>query len=601
MTTCQRTRSRERRAKIYKSLVVRKDNLNPWQWMEKHVVLTKSDKRGAYRTSFNPIWRWIFEQVDNPDVKQISIMGGVQFGKSQFMNNVAMWHIVNGKGEIMYVGQSEKDVLKWKRTKYDPDEAACEIVQKLKPKKKQGSYIVEYDTCNLILAWGSSESSTASSTISLLLADEIDKYKHLNKRDIHPIHAVLKRLKAVENPLAILTSTPTVEDGAINQQYKLGSQHRPQCKCMKCGTWQELDDLSRLITPPEAQDEKGRYNMDAVRDFSYIECANKKCLHKITEEERRFMIGDPDHVKFVSHNEQASREHVSVNVSRFYTFLNTTIGDIAVEYLEKKDKPQGLKDFYTQVMALPYQHKAVTNTESEIMKLQERTPFKYQRTPRAKGEVHHLPFVPIRITTTVDVQGDCFWIMQSAFAQNGHVAILDWGRVFSFKELEQWRLRKYSYEHRGEKRIMISSLNYIDSGYKAKAQGGVYQFVVATKGQWLPCVGRKNDLFEKIQKTAIEYRGAGFELTSFQDDFFKELAYFHRIKGLSKEQVWLPEIIDNELIDQLINEQKVQTFDTLGEEIYKWKCVTSPANNHLGDCFKMMLVLFEEFADKYIR
>ena len=578
-----------------RSLIRKKENLSPVEWVEKYVVLSKlsSSIPGPYRFDQVPALRWITDQMGNPEIRQITLLKSVQFGGTGLMINFLLLGIARGK-PLLYVGQTETDVKKFLRAKFDPVEKNCRPVSELKSTKKTEWNVKLYDGCILDIGWGSSVNSLASSSKPWVARDEIDKWKQSDKSDIHAVEAAEERTTAFPDDSLILdTCTPTVEEGPIYQLYLRGSQHELHVKCPKCGHRQGLEwSLTRVVWPDDCTNQDGEIDMDRAMEEARIVCVNEECGAHLDEDDRLEMLKD---LVPVATNPLAPSSHISLRVSALYSRF-MSLPKIVKRFIEGRKTPMGMRAFYTQVLGLPFKPEAITNDAETIKELQARSP-DYLRASRKLGKenAYELPFRPWFITTTVDVQGDHYWILQCAFDREGNCAVLDWEKIYSCKEARVWAKERF-YSHEGD--VMRSRFNFVDSGHRAKAVGGVYQFVIESRrhagAAFLPCVGRNRDNMEMVQETDAKYRGIMFKLYSFFDPYFKELLYQHRMRSYSKEQLWLPKVLDNELVNQLTDERLMEKREPDGNTKMIWE--SDKGNNHLGDCLKMTMVIWERMA-----
>ena len=584
----------------FQKVIQKSDNFNPWEWAEANIILSErsSANAGPYDASFTPAWKWPMEVFADPYVRQLTAMKSVQCGGTQWIINLLLYAIKQMGLPILYVGQTEGDVKKFIKNKYDPVEKTCQPVSDLRVKANAAWNEREYSTCQMAIGWGSSPNVLASASIGLLALDEVDKYKQKDKSEAHPFDLAVKRVTAYPDTHKILvTSTPTVPTGIINREYKKGSMHVGKLKCPDCGEHHEWKFSKDTFSwPDECRDAEGNYDLDLVKEHAFFRCPG--CKQKIYEHDRIDMLQT---IKYFQTNFKAPSEHISVHVPAFYSPF-VSIGNVCSWFLKANKTQNGLRDLHTQAFAIPFQAKAIVNDDKTIVRLQKVTPFEYHRAPRTNFpdkdgnfEAVELPFNPVFISTTVDVQGDHFWIMQCAFDIFGNCAILDWGCVYGYQEIRAWQRRVYSFQKR--KRI-TSRFNLIDAGFEMKKEGGVYDFILQSKGAWLPCVGRNNSYFELIQSKVVSFRNRQFELYSFQDSTCKELLYQGRMKMKVSEQLWLPKVVDNDLINQLTDEQlvEVETKDGFAME---WQA--KEKNNHLGDCAKMQIVLWEHLGAGAVR
>ena len=563
------------------------ETLNTWQWAEKHIYLgadTDTPFPGKYKLSNSPFWKLPFEWYSDPTVRNMTIVKGVQLGGTLWMQICQLYAIAKKRRPIMYIGQTEGDVKEYSELKFSKLEKYCKPVMELKPKINAGNMTSKkYLSCSMLMGWGSSANSIASKTIGDLFLDEIDKYVQKNKKEASSLKLALRRVDAYrrkEKEKVLATSTPTVVTGDIWQRYIKGTMHVLQYTCPNCSELIELQfDKKTLIIPEDCRDGK-KWKEEDVKEKSYYCC--QLCKGSISNEQHLDMMHNATPVQTNPYPEES---HYSLHLGGFN---HMTFGQIAVEFIRAYKTADGLRDFYNNVLGLPFREAEVTNTNKTIEKLKNQSPVYNRITPRSTGNIIIKPFV---VVTAVDVQLDHVWAMQAALNEDGDIYVISWAKLPSFEEAESYALRDLY--HDGAL-IKPPRIGIIDSGYKAKRTGGVYEFVVSrSKMGWYPARGNGNKMFHTIQKTVTEHRGSQFELTTFSDMTFKDLLYNRLLKGNSNERLYLPQNIDDQLIDQLTDEKLVE-IQKDNEIVHEWK---NSKNNHLGDCLKMILVLWQKIEN----
>ena len=100
------------------------------------------------------------------------------------------------------------------------------------------------EVCNISLATGanlmigssSSASDLCSTPAKFLCCDELDRWKDELKGEGDPVMLALQRQMRFRG-MALFTSTPTVEEGRINQHFLIGTQETWGVVCSGCGAW----------------------------------------------------------------------------------------------------------------------------------------------------------------------------------------------------------------------------------------------------------------------------------------------------------------------------------------------------------------------------
>ena len=543
------------------------------EWMEKYIKIPDySPRPGDYRVEYTPFWRGIFEAYDDPAVKRISIQKGVQISGTQGMQNLKLYSLVNERMPQLYVGQTEKDVVKYVSTRLNPMIEECpEVKELLKKRGKNTGVQKDFETATMFLAWPT-VNALASSSIGRAFFDEINKWVHDNKNEAHPYKLAWARLTAfLKIGIKVVeTSTPTIETGLITVAHKEGSQHVYEVPCWHCKEYFVHEFSKKSVWwPKEARREDGSYDLTMIEKKACYVCPH--CSEKIPDKFRLPMV---EKGRWRQTNPNAPDDHKSFHISGF---ISPTIsyGKMARDFVEAKKTADGLRDFYNNNLGLPFTPKAVTNSAKTIRTLIEKTPVAYRR-----GE---LPFKPHAIITAVDVQQKTFWFIKVAYDHRGNAWVIDWGELPSYKSI----IDEIDKVHEFDGEEYQSRGGFIDSGYRAKKESGVYEFCLKSNDRFFPCKGWADSeaRFKTVQEREMEVRGIPLMLYHINDGYFKSELYGRRMKGLSAEMLCLPTDVDNHLSDQLTDERLVNV-----NGVMKWLPENpSEANNHLGDCLKYNL------------
>lgn len=540
------------------------------EWMEKYIKIPDySPRPGDYSADYTPFWKEIFEAYDDPKVRRISLQKGVQISGTQGIQNLKLYSLVNERMPILYVGQTEKDVVKYVSTRLNPMIEECPEVKALLSKKGKNTGVQkDFDTATMFLAWPT-VNALASSSIGRGFFDEINKWVHDNRNEAHPYKLAWARLTAFLKVgiKVVETSTPTTEVGLITLAFNEGSQHVYEVPCWHCDEVFVHEFSKKTVWwPEEARREDGSYNLTMIeREACYV-CPH--CSEKIPDKYRLPMI-EKGHWKQTNPN--APDDHKSYHISGFIS-PTITYGKMARDFVEAKKTADGLRDFYNNNLGLPFTPKAVTNSAKTIRRLIEKTPVSYRR-----GE---LPFKPYAIIMTVDVQQKSFWFIKVAYDTRGNAWVIDWGELPSFKSIKKEREKVHVFD--GQEYQSHGGL--IDSGYRAKREHGVYEFCLNSNSTFYPLKGWADSevRFKTVESRVIKVRGLDLMLYHINDGYFKSELYGRRMKGLSPEMLCLPTDCDNHLIDQLTDERLVSV-----KGVMKWESENpSEPNNHLGDCLK---------------
>jgi phage terminase large subunit GpA-like protein len=578
--------------KIFESAVKRalqpRTVLNTWQWAEREVVLDSrfTNRPGLYQVGFTPYMKMPHEWFSDPRVNEITGAKSRQVAGTTFLANCMMYAVAETPGPIMYVTSTRENAQSFSEREWLPRVELCSALRKLKPDDIDDYKKTEqhFRTCTVKFVGSNSPANLMSRPIQYLFEDEVDTWPEDNGAEAPSIEIVEACTISYGHAKKIVRiSTPTVPTGTIWQYFLRGSQHKYLVKSPfaldKPGFELKFEMLN--FHKDKCRDEKtGQWNLDKLRRSVTLRCPyTGKDIEQLEQAE---MVRNGE---WVQTNPHAPSNHISWHISALYSPM-LSWGDIAVLFIQKKDSPGGLHDFYNHYLGLPFERKAAEVKASDIELVRDRSP-KYTRPPIGASRVQ-LPAPMDVILMAVDVQQDGFWWGQRGLRKTEKNTLqswlLDYGQAVSFLDIEDLFNRKFVWE---DEEIEVYK-GLIDSGYRAARTGGVYEFCLKMRGGFFPCQGRavNHGLFQPVRETIFTHKGQDFEAVQFRDDLFKEELYLRRIKTTDCEW-FLPQDICPTYIEQLCDEKLVGRKTERGTLVLEWKDF---GNNHMGDVEKMLLV-----------
>lgn len=173
---------------------------------------------------------------------RVIIQSPAQVGKTVTIENFLAWVCEYDRQNALLILDSDKTGKRMSKNRLRPFlRDTCGINTKesraLNPDaSKEISNIGLAPGANLIIGSSKSASDLCSTPVKYLLCDELDRWADSLEREGDPLALAFQRQMRFPSSMALLTSTPTVEDGRIHQQYMLGTQERWGVIC-ECGKW----------------------------------------------------------------------------------------------------------------------------------------------------------------------------------------------------------------------------------------------------------------------------------------------------------------------------------------------------------------------------
>jgi len=603
------------------------------RWLNLHAVIpqiTGAIEPGPLDTSRVPPMEGLHDLIAQRHVQFFTLAKSARVGGTLFAICLILHKISESPGPVLWVDPSRASARALTRRELQPFFLACPPVAAQAIVDKEhwtGSAMFFRNGAFVKVAGAGSPNELAGFQAEIVVINEGDKAYHTIKGEAPAHELAVVRSKHFRFTRKILeNSTPTHEYGPTWKRFLKGSRHFCYLPCPTCGTYQRLtffreevevpfDEDGRMLPAPQTRPEiTGQFKFDQARitqrrevepgkfedveigwDYekaeaeTYYECA-KGCRI-----EHHRLSGMLCRYQWRAHNRNADRAHISAHFWAAYSPFEHW-GAIAKKFLLACGNPGALHDFWNSDLGLPFKAVQTAVEESDLTRMVRASPHYLLRT---------LPFEPIVLTITVDVQGEKqnnpFWYLVMAWGIAWDQpdwptwgAVIDYGPAMNWETIEEisgirpdsrGRYNEYGWTNpvTGEVSFHRVSAGLVDSGHAAQKEANVYEFCdrnshmfSASKGcgaaQMRGEVMRTNSIMEdKVQ------------LLLFWSDFFCQTLYRRIIKD-RKELRFLPSNLDAEFIDHLTDEHTV-----LKNGKMVWEARTK--TNHLGDCWKQQEVL----------
>lgn len=198
-----------------------------------------------------------------------------------------------------------------------------------------------------------SVSQAAGETAALVLGNEVDKWAEKTEKEAATVELVKHRTESFNDERKhFLSSTPTVESGAIWLEYLAGDQRRFYVPCKKCGYRQQLI-WDQVKWNPAAKNEKNDWDLEEVRKSARYQCENESCGELHTQSDLRKIIKRGEW-RPTAEGAPGVR---SYQVNGLYGPLKVNrMGELAVAFLlaRKAGFYRDRQDFWNSRMGLPW-------------------------------------------------------------------------------------------------------------------------------------------------------------------------------------------------------------------------------------------------------
>lgn len=405
------------------------------EWTERQLSLdtSASAMAGPYRTTATPYVREILETFADDNVEHVVCCFGAQTAKSQtFMCGLA-WTIANEPSPAMWVMPNKNLAESFSDRRLRPLLNSSDEVRAMRGSvKREKKTELIFDGATITLVGSNSPANLASRPVRVLILDEVDKYPLASKREADALKLAKERTMSFPLPKIYESSTPTVEDGLIWNEFLNGDQRRYFVPCPHCGkgllfvfnpaksAFARLTGAeAKLAWEPTAKRADGTWDYDLVERSAHFVCPH--CGGQIYNRHKTQMLRGG---WWQATNPYADERTRSYHLPTFYApWRKATWGELAVEFLKSKHEIGGLKNFINSKCAEPDvgQWESGGGNHRELIVLE--------------PSEENMPAKRIRFLTA-DRQKDCFWWVVRQWYSGGDSLLIEWGRVDTFDDLK---------------------------------------------------------------------------------------------------------------------------------------------------------------------
>ena len=533
--------------------------MNVSQWADKYRILDEKTSAvpGKWQTNRTPYLQEIMDAFIHPDIEEIIFCKASQIGGTEAILNILAYTIAQDPSPTLLVYPTLDLAEFASSNRIQPMVTLIPETAARYSGKDSKTLELQFDGMYLALSGANSPASLSSRPIRFLLLDEVDKYPPNAGKEADPISLARERTKTFHNKKIVMTSTPTLEMGAIWQAFESADERRYfYVPCPHCGELQVLK-MSNIRWPKDVKDPA------EARETAWYVCEH--CQEIIRDHHKQSMLRSG---RWISDNTSGrTSRRVAFHLSSIYSPW-LTFGDIAAEFLKSKAFPFLLQNFVNSWLAEPWKQEAKRFNSDLILE---------KRASYLKGRVHSDAQL---LVAGVDVQLNHFWWGVRAWGPDLTSWLVDYGRVETWDELEKVLRRPYPMHETGE--VIHISKACIDSGYNTDE---VYKFCAFNQDICVPTKGSSRPLRSRYVQTKLEKDIAlGLILYIFDPNQFKDFIAGRLAHEVDTPGAWMvPEDTDRLYADQIVSEQKVERKSKAGVITYEWQKVSTHSQNHLLD------------------
>lgn len=437
------------------------------EWAEENAFLSEriSEQAGQYSTKAYPYVKEILENINDPDIRRISMCWGSQTSKTT-TSYISVGYIIDKRpSPILWVWPTEANAKTFAQDRLIPFFEDTKAIRQHIPKTIDGkldrekltSSRVQFDRCSLNLVGGQSKANVRNFPVSFLVLDEIDIIPEPCRRE------ALDRVKGRRDYKILQASTPLEETTGIWQEFKDGDQRKFMLKCPHCEErisleWRRGKSEYNIRCDKEVSRVNGVWDYKKVLETSKYYC--QKCDEPINDAQKSDMMQDG---QWIAQSDSAIPDHRSYHLNSLYS-PTLRFGEILTKWLQANDNVDGIKNFVQGWLAEPWRDEILNVAPEQVLELQD----DYDRGEK-KGTLRIL---------SADVQRSHFWWTCRGFNESGESWLIDHGMCPSFDDLDSV-FETYDCRY-----------GIVDTGYGDRTQE-IYEQIWRRRGSWWGIKGWK--------------------------------------------------------------------------------------------------------------
>jgi hypothetical protein len=335
-------------------------------WCVQSLRFNEPNNSGPFSLAGREYAREILDSQADALISDEVLVFGSQAGKTATVMGKAAWTIRNNPSRIFWVMPTRDTVQKFSRTRWSMLIRNSPELAALVP---TGARRHDFSTFQQMLGgaiidfvWSNSPAALASVPAPVVILDEVDKFDEGGRREANAVELANQRTKSFAVPKRIKTSTPTLTEGLIWQEFLKTDQRRRFLPCPHCGKFMVLvwaknftafkltGSDAEIKWDKEAKREDGTWDLDRVERSARMECPH--CGGHIRDAHKTVM----DRQGEWRPTAKAANGYRGWHLPSLYSAsAETNFGKLAIKFLQAKNSLLGLQGFINGDLAEPYE------------------------------------------------------------------------------------------------------------------------------------------------------------------------------------------------------------------------------------------------------
>ncbi len=547
---------------------------------EKRIVPNYSPEPGKWRNERTPYLKQImYELSPQSPTEEVVVIKGTQLGFTEVGINTILYYMDLHPCPMMMILPNKTLAKRTSDKRITPSiQAMPFLLDKVKDAKTKGdgggSESKEFLGGALYMGWSFSDSTTASTSVRVLIFDDVDRFSSENAGEGDFIETGKNRTDAMSGSKIYLNSTPkSKQESRITPEYEGSTKAHYYVPCPHCTpkdrSKQNQDNMMLFESEnfKYDRDEEGELKGDA-----WMVCPH--CEKKIEHHPKTWMMSEEAGAKWIEH--KPGRKKKGFRLPSYYSPVgwvswNKLASEFIAAYKElKKGNNALLKTYKNTREAIAWEDVIDAKEGSELAVL------------ASIIEPWIVPSGTAFLSMAVDVQLDHFWVDVFVHQYGANAMSIRHERVETWVDVED--VMRMAYRDASGGMYMVRSCA-VDAGYKTDE---VYEFCGMNLDIAFPVKGSSRRMPNPWKITPLDN---GLKLYVIDTEYFKDMFWAkieRSVEGMKnnelKDGMFLTHCeADDAYFNQLASEHKKESVDKKGNKKYGWEKRKAKIDNHLFD------------------
>jgi hypothetical protein len=348
------------------------------QWVERCLIIPppQTQAPGQFSTDGREYCREPLDDFGDWDIADEVLCFGSQTGKTTIIIGGVAFIVCTSPTGILWAMPSIDLARSFSETRWVPIVEASPEMARRKPGNRHNFKKLQQQIGGSILNFvgTNSPANLAGRPAQVVFLDEVDKFNEGGNKEADAVNLAEQRTKSFANPKRVKTSTPTLSSGLIWTEFKKGDQRRYFVPCPHCGkfiilAWSEsftvFDKLgceAYVKWDKEAKGKNGAWDMDRVERSARFVCPH--CAADILDKEKTIMNRNGEWRPTAKAPASFRSRHLP---SLYAATPETSVGRLAVKFLQAKESLLGLRGFINGDLAEPFESQDLSTIRCEIV------------------------------------------------------------------------------------------------------------------------------------------------------------------------------------------------------------------------------------------